>query len=267
MAIEEHDLVQEVDDHLDRYFEKRGRILYRSYLPRDSRQNFFDPSQHCADLIGCIGGWQPLLLEFKVLNDGVLPSFNKVQHAGLEILNSFGIPVQYCFNKLPFLCEAAEDLFLDNLLVCMAKPLPGRKPLLTHTSLLQRLNSVGTGAPPSLTPLAICDANLFGKARLGQLNTARILILSDGVVTNLSVDQGAALVRALLDNKNWGRDKNVSRLRQDLDGLIAERNRLLGELSAAGWGMRPTAHSDTALRTELSAVDDNKADDSPRPSF
>jgi len=266
IKVAEHDWVQEVDDRLRNYFDNRG-MFYRSYVSRETRQNFFDLDQHCADLVGCIGGWQPLLLEFKVHHERVLPSFEKTQHEGLEVLNSFGIPVQYCFNKLPAPSEASDEEFLDNLLVCKATPLPGRRPALTHASLLQQLKSVGTGVPPSLTPLAICDARLFPKARLGQLNTARLLILADGLVSNLSIEDGVALVGALLGNKTWARDKNVSRLRQDLDALLSERDELLSRLSAAGWGTGLDAQNDVAEQAEPALDEDTRANDRTGPSF
>lgn len=253
----EHDLVQEVDDRLRGYFAGQG-LSYQSYMPRETRQNFFDLDQHCADLIGCANGWQPLLLEFKVHHDRVLPSFEKTQHEGIEVLNSFGIPVQYCFNKLSITANASDEAFLENLLVCMATPLPGRRPVLTHSSLLHYLSSIGTGAPPSLTPLAICDARLFPRARLGQLNTARLLILADGFVSNLSIDNGVALVSALLGNRTWARDKNLSRLTRDLEALLTRRNELLASLSAAGWQERP----DTEINVEAAgqSVDDDPDD-------
>lgn len=265
IKVAEHDWVQEVDGRLKSYFDNQG-VLYRSYVSRETRQNFFDLDQHCADLIGCVGGWQPLLLEFKVHHERVLPSFEKTQHQGIEVLNSFGIPVQYCFNKLPAPAEATDEEFLENLLVCMATPLPGRRPALTHASLLHQLNSVGTGVPPSLTPLAICDARLFPKARLGQLNTARLLILADGLVSNLSIDNGVALVSALLGNRTWAKDKNVSRLTQDLEALLTRRDELLARLSTAGWDERPDTEFDVGAAGE-SADDDLNDEERNRPSI
>ncbi len=231
-------LVQEVDKRLADYF-RRLDIPYLSCLPDNTEQNFFDLNQHCADLIGCAGTWKALLLEFKIHHEGILPSFKQIQHDGLLVLNKFGIPVEYCFNRAALPPTSTDDVFLSHLLVCDAAPLPGRKPALTHGTLLQRLQNLVTGTPPSLTPLAICDSSLFGTQRVAQLNTARLLILADGTVTHLGITEGRALVDSLLANKHWAGDKNVTRLRHDLEKLLNSRDQLFEELSAAGWAPAP----------------------------
>ncbi|MHA6830976.1 hypothetical protein [Ralstonia pseudosolanacearum] len=227
-------LVQETDKRIGNYFRQLG-VKYSSCLPDNTEQNFFDLNQHCADLIGCAGTWKPLLLEFKVHYEGILPSFKKTQHAGLVVLNRFGIPVEYCFNRATPPPKSSDDEFLGNLLVCDALPLPGKTPDLTHGTLLRRLKNMGTETPPALTPLAICDSNLFETQRVSQLNTARLLILAGATVKHLGIEEGRALVDALLGNKQWEGNKNVRSLKRNLDTLKKSRDQLLQKLSTAGW--------------------------------
>jgi hypothetical protein len=235
IKIKEHHLVKAADRHLRSYFQSIG-TAYSSCLPANAEQNFFDLGQHCADLVSCVGDWQTLLLEFKVRHDGILPSFDSAQHAGLVVLNNFDIPVEYCFNKTVPPPRASDEVFLGNLLVCKALPLPNETPALTHPTLLQRISSMGSGVPPSLTPLAVCDSALFDEERMGQLNTARLLILADGTATHLGLAEGTALVEMLLADKRWAKEKNVARLQRDIEGLLKSRDKLLQELSTAGWG-------------------------------
>ncbi|MBB6584608.1 hypothetical protein [Ralstonia solanacearum] len=248
-------LVQETDKRLANYFRPFG-IKYSSCLPDNTEQNFFDLNQHCADLIGCAGAWAPLLLEFKVHYEGELPSFKETQHAGLVVLNKFGIPVEYCFNKAPPPSSSTDDEFLGNLLVCDALPLPGKKPVLTHDTLLRRLQDLRTGAPPALTPLAICDSNLFETQQVSQLNTARLLILAGKTAKNLSIDEGRALVKELLTKRKWTGNKNVRSLQRNLDKLSKSRDQLLQKMSAAGWG--PAQPSSTAGPSELGETRDEE---------
>lgn len=261
-TIEEEYLVQETDLRLYKYFASRG-IEYTACTPSNTKQNFFDLDQHCADLVSCVSNWHPLLLEFKIHADDRLPSFKPVQHAGLQVLNDFGIPVQYCFNKNPIPGHCPDDVFLDNLLVCAAKPLPGKKPHLTHGSLFEMINQVGTGAPPSLTPFAICDSSLFPKQRISQLNTARLLVMSLEKVKSLTVEQGSILINALLSDKKWAKNKNVVRLQQDLNGLRQESLNLVSSLSAVGWKLETLTSSTTLDAARLE--DEPLKDDPPRP--
>lgn len=261
ITIEEEYLVQETDLRLYKYFTSRG-IEYTACTPGNTKQNFFDLDQHCADLVSCVSFWHPLLLEFKIHADDKLPSFKPVQHAGLQVLNDFGIPVQYCFNKNPIPAECSDDVFLDNLLVCAAKPLPGKKPHLTHGSLFEMINQVGTGAPPSLTPFAICDSGLFPKQRISQLNTARLLVMSLEKVSSLTVEQGSMLINALLSDKKWAKNKNVVRLQQDLNSLRQESVDLVNSLSAVGWKLEALS-SDTTLDADSSS-DGLVSEDKPR---
>ncbi|SIT36570.1 conserved hypothetical protein [Paraburkholderia ribeironis] len=235
IKIKEHHLVKAADRHLRSYFQSIG-TAYSSCLPANAEQNFFDLGQHCADLVSCVGDWQTLLLEFKVRHEGILPSFDSAQHAGLVVLNNFGIPVEYCFNKSVPLPKASDEAFLGNLLVCEALPLPNETPALTHPTLLQRISSMGSGVPPSLSPLAICDSALYEEERMGQLNTARLLILADGTATHLGLAEGTTLVEMLLADKRWAKEKNLARLQRDIEGLLKSRDKLLQELTTAGWG-------------------------------
>jgi hypothetical protein len=71
---------------------------------------------------------------------------------------------------------------------------------------------------------------------MDQLTTARLLILADGTATHLGLAEGATLVEMLLADKRWAKEKNVARLQRDIEGLLKSRDKLLQELTAAGWG-------------------------------
>jgi hypothetical protein len=230
LKFRERHLVQETERRLRRFFEGSNR-KFESYAPDNNEQNFFDLSQHCADLIGCVDSWFPLLLEFKIFDGKVLPSFKQTQHEGLKILNAYGIPVRYCFNREATMNSSDDVEFLDSLAACLADPLPSRKPSSQHESLLDLLMTNGEGAY-KLAPLAFCEKNVFATARVAELSTARLLLLTDKTILSLSPEQGAKLVARLWHleqslaakpTKDWKRlNDEVLRLRQSCAAMAAE---------------------------------------------
>jgi hypothetical protein len=223
----ERHLVKEAEKRLSRFFTSSGRT-FKSYAPENNEQNFFDLGQHCADLIGCVDNWFPLLLEFKVFDGTVLPSFKKSQHEGLKILNAYGIPVRYCFNSSVSMQDLSDIEFLDSLSTCFADPLPTRKPSMDHDSLLDLIVR-GEHGPHKLAPLAFCESSVFETADVAELTTARLLLLTDKHVLSLSPEQGSQIVTRL-----WQMQKTSSRkVTKDwklLDNEIARLRLMRSEL-------------------------------------
>jgi hypothetical protein len=173
-----------------------------------------------------VDNWFPILLEFKLFDGSVLPSYKRIQHEGLKILNNHGIPIRYCFNATKELGALSDEQFLDSLLTCLAEPLPSRKPSLEHETLLELISD----EPPDdykLAPLAFCDHRLFGRAQVGALNTARLLILTDQNVASLSPNQGGEIVARLWEISTNG----VAKPKKDWLQLDMEIIRLRGQVA------------------------------------
>lgn len=257
----EDELVKETEVRLRNFFVARGQ-RFRSYTPGNTAQNFYRLDQYCADLLACVDDWYPLLLEFKLFDGRYLPSFKQTQHEGLLLLNKYGVPVRYCFNRTTEMAAAGDSEFLDALLTCEAEPLPSRTPVTTHPSLLDLLTEQEHG-DHKLAPLAFCYVGLFETAKVAELNTARLLILADKSVLSLPAEHGKLLVERMWDQQKK-KGQKPSKVLDELDDEIVRLRMSYSEIVADFQAIeqRTTQQLDDAV-DELMDEADSVSDEPP----